>query len=405
MLRLQGFKFRLKVRKQSVEQQLTKTAGCCRYVYNRVLAINKERYAAGEKKLSYVESAALITKWKREPETVWLCEVAANPLQQSLRDLDRAYVNFFAKRAMLPRFKRLGMGDSFRHPKGVKLDQANGRVYLPRIGWLKYFNSQSVLGKLKNTTVSKRNEHWYVSFQTEREVDESIHPASGSVGIDLGIVNFATLSDGTVVKPANALKGKLKRLARLQRVMSRRKKDSANCKKAKQRVAKLYTKIANVRLDHLHKASTDISKKHATIVIEDLKVANMSASAKGTVDQPGQNVRAKSGLNRAILDQGWFEFRRQLEYKQAWRGGRVVVINPKNTSRKCPRCGHVAKKNRPTQSKFRCVKCMFSGNADAIAAQNILAAGQAVIACGDGSLDLPVKQEPTSAKGAGVLGL
>jgi putative transposase len=132
------------------------------------------------------------------------------------------------------------------------------------------------------------------------------------------------------------------------------------------------------------------------VVLEDLRVSNMSASARGTMEQPGRNIWAKAGLNKAILDQGWFEFRRQLKYKQAWRGGMVLAINPRNTSRTCPACGHVSADNRQSQAYFACVNCGFQGNADVVAANNILAAGLAVSACGESVLSgHSVKQEPS----------
>jgi putative transposase len=132
------------------------------------------------------------------------------------------------------------------------------------------------------------------------------------------------------------------------------------------------------------------------IVIEDLQVSNMSKSAKGTMETKGRNVKAKSGLNRSILDQCWFEFRRQIEYKQTWAGGGVIAVNPRNTSRTCPCCKHVAKENRLTQAKFECVECGYSDNADLVGAINILAAGHAVLACGDVvQSDHSVKHEPT----------
>ena len=133
----------------------------------------------------------------------------------------------------------------------------------------------------------------------------------------------------------------------------------------------------------LHKVSTEISKNHAMIVVEDLKVENMSKSAKGTVEKPGKNVKQKSGLNRSIRDQGWGEFIHQLEYKQLWSGGQLVKIDPKFTSQKCSKCGHISKDNRKTQSKFKCVNCGFESNADLNAAINILEAGQASLACGN----------------------
>lgn len=139
------------------------------------------------------------------------------------------------------------------------------------------------------------------------------------------------------------------------------------------------------------------------IVIEDLKVSSMSKSAAGTVDEPGRNVAAKSGLNRAILDQGWYEMRRQLEYKQLWRGGQVLAIPPAYTSQRCVCCGHTAKENRQTQSKFVCQVCGYTENADINGARNILAAGHAVLACG-GMVQSgrPLKQEPTEASQAPV---
>ncbi|HAH5580879.1 TPA: IS200/IS605 family element transposase accessory protein TnpB, partial [Escherichia coli] len=147
-------------------------------------------------------------------------------------------------------------------------------------------------------------------------------------------------------------------------------------------IQRLHSCIANIRRDYLHKVTTTVSKNHAMIVIEDLKVSNMSKSAAGTVSQPGRNVRAKSGLNRSILDQGWYEMRRQLAYKQLWRGGQVLAVPPAYTSQRCACCGHTAKENRLSQSKFRCQVCGYTANADVNGARNILAAGHAVLACG-----------------------
>ncbi|MDA8390932.1 MAG: transposase [Gammaproteobacteria bacterium] len=137
-----------------------------------------------------------------------------------------------------------------------------------------------------------------------------------------------------------------------------------------------------MRRDHLHQLRTTLSQNHAGIVIEGLRVRNMSRSASGPVEQPGKNTRAKMGLNRADLDQGWFAFRRPLLYKQSWRGGMVVVVDPRSTSRTCAACGHVAKDNRPTQSRFKCVACGHTAHVDVNAARNILAAGHAVMVCG-----------------------
>jgi putative transposase len=375
MRRLQAFKYELTPNGEQ-QRQLRRFAGSCRFVFNKALALQKERFEAGEKKLGYAGLCKLLTEWRHGTETGWLSGSPVHPLQQSLKDLDRAYTNFFAKRADFPRFKKRGQHDSFRcpDPKQINLDQANSRILLPKLGWLRYRNSREVLGTVKNVTVSQAGGKWFVSIQTQRDVEPPVHPATSIVGIDVGIARFATLWDGakeTPVPPLNRSRKHELRLAVLQRQMSHKQKFSANWKIAKAKVQKLHTRIANARRDFLHKTTTTISQNHAIVCIEDLQVRNMSKSAAGSLEQPGKNVKAKSGLNRSILDQGWFEFRRQLEYKQAWRGGWVLAVPPQNTSRTCPVCGYVSKDNRPTQNRFACVECGFEDNADLVGAINI----------------------------------
>lgn len=401
MKRLQAFKFQLRPNGEQRHQML-RFAGACRWVYNQALELQIARRTAGEKKLTYKDLCQHLTQWKRNSATTWLCEQHSQILQQSLKDLERAYKNFFDRRADFPSFKKRGQRDAFRFPQGVKLDQANSRIFLPKLGWLRYRNSREVLGTIKNVTVSLCDKRWYVAIQTEREVAEPVHPAASIVGIDMGVTNFAVLSTGEVIAPVNALRKRQQQLARAQRALSRKQKFSRNWAKAKARVQKIHAKAARTRRDFQHKASTAISKNHAIVVIEDLKVRNMSRSAAGTVEQPGKNVRAKAGLNRGILDQGWGEFRRQLEYKQAWRGGQVIAVPPMNTSRTCPACGHVAAENRATQDRFKCVACGHTAQADLNAAHNILAAGHAVIACGAGALAAAVKQEPAEVAHAAI---
>ncbi len=317
-------------------------------------------------------------------------------VQQSLKDLERAYKNFFQKRAAFPRFKKRGQNDAFRYPQGVKLDQENSRIFLPKLGWMRYRNSRQVTGVVKNVTVSQSCGKWYISIQTESEVSTPVHPSASMVGLDAGVAKLATLSDGTVFEPVNSFQKNQKKLARLQRQLSRKVKFSNNWQKQERKIQRLHSRIANIRRDYLHKVTTTVSKNHAMIVIEDLKVSNMSKSAAGTVSQPGRNVRAKSGLNRTILDQGWYEMRRQLEYKQLWRGGQVLAVPPAYTSQRCACCGHTAKENRLSQSKFRCQACGYTANADVNGARNILAAGHAVLACGEMvQSGRSLKQEPT----------
>jgi len=209
---------------------------------------------------------------------------------------------------------------------------------------------------------------WFVPIQTEREVDQPLPEASSAIGIDGGIVRFATLSDGSYLAPLNSFKRHETALKKTQQSLSRKEKFSSNWRKTKRKVQRLHA-----RHDYLHKATTTISPNHAMVCIEDLQVRNMSKSA------PGRNVRAKFGLNKAILDQGWFECQRQLQYKLDWNGG--ILIATANTRRTCPVCGHVLKDNRQTQAHFACVECSYENNADMVGAINILRAGYARFAC------------------------
>jgi len=382
MQRLQAFKYELMPTCEQ-ERNMRRFAGSCRFVFNRALALQKERYEQGEEKLGYAGLCKLLTEWRNGPETPWLADAPVHPLQQTLKDLERAYANFFAKRANFPRFKKKGQHDSFRYPdpKQIKLDQANSRIFLPKLGWVRYRNSREVLGTVKNVTVSQSCGKWFVSIQTEREIQAPVPKATSAVGIDMGVTRFATLSDGTFYAPLNSFKRHEDRLRKAQQAMSRKTKFSNNWKKAKARVQRIHFRIGNARRDYLHKSTTAISQNHAMVCIEDLQVRNMSKSAAGTPEQPGKHVRAKSGLNKAILDQGWFEFRRQLDYKLAWAGGHLIVVPPQNTSRTCPACGHVSADNRQTQARFLCVECGFEENADLVGAINILRAGHAHCAC------------------------
>jgi putative transposase len=379
MQRLQAFKYALMPTGEQ-QRDMRRFSGACRFVFNKALALQKQRYEHGEKKLGYAGLCRLLTEWRHGSLTPWLKDAPTHPLQQALKDLERAYANFFARRADFPRFKKKGQSDSFRYPdpKQVKLDQTNGRIFLPKLGWLRYRNSRDVLGTVKNVTVSLSCGKWFMSIQTEREVEQPI-PNGGAVGIDMGIARFATLSDGTFHTPLNSNRRHETALRKAQQSMSRKVKYSNNWKKAKARVQRIHSHIGNARRDYLHKTTTAISQNHAMVCIEDLQVRNMSKSAAGTSEQPGRNVRAKSGLNRSILDQGWFEFRRQLDYKLAWNGGYLIAVPPQNTSRTCPCCGHVSAHNRQTQARFECVACGYANNADVVGAINVLRRGEVIL--------------------------
>lgn len=375
MIRRQAFKYRIEPTGEQ-QRKLRKFAGMCRFVFNKALALQQENREAGEKFIGYVPMAKHLTAWRNGEETPWLKDAPVHPLQHALKDLDRAYQNFFTKKASFPRFKKKGQGDSFRYPdaKQIKLDQRGSRLFLPKVGWLKYRNSRTALGALKNVTVSQSGGKWFVSIQTEREIETPVHASPLAAGIDMGIVRFATLWDGTretVLQPLNSFKRHQKRLGKAQRQMSHKTKFSNNWKRAKACVQRIHRQIANARTDYLHQASHRLSKSHALLCIEDLQVSNMSRSAAGTAEKPGRNIRQKSGLNRSILDQGWGEFRRQLEYKAQWAGGDVLAVAPQNTSRHCPACSHTHADNRQSQSVFLCVACGHTENADLVAAKNI----------------------------------
>jgi putative transposase len=381
MKRLQGYQFQLRTTHTS-SAQLKRHAGCVRFVWNKALRLQKERLDAKQSCLNYYQLANHLVQWKHDCRFSFLRDAPSQSLQQTLKDLDRAMRDAFDKKSpkCFPHFKKKNQHDSFRFPQGYKLEEANQRLFLPKCGFLRYRNSRNVLGAIKNITVRLRHEKWFVSIQTEREVEPGL-PQGSMVGIDMGIARFATLSDGTYIEAKNSFKLYQNKLAIHQQRMSHKVKFSNNWKKARAKVIRIHSQIGSIRKDFLHKTSTAISKNHAVVCVEDLQVSNMTKSAAGTIEQAGKNVRAKSGLNRSILDQGWSEFRRQLDYKLTWNGGYLVAVNPRNTSRTCPCCTHISADNRKTQAEFVCVQCGYKNNADVVGAINIERAGHAQFAC------------------------
>lgn len=379
MILRKGYKYRLKTN-FSHNRRLRVFAGHCRFVWNKALALQLARLESRLPLLSYQDLAGLLRLWKQSEEYGFLREAPAQALQQVLRDLDRALWDGLKKAKGMPRFRKKGKQDSFRYPQGFKLN--GGRIFLPKVGWVSFRQSREVLGEPKNATVSQRGQYWFVSIQTEQNIPEPAISSTSVVGIDLGVNRFATLSDGTVYAPLHSFRRMEEKLARAQRRLSRQRKFSRNWRKQKERITRLHLRIADARQDYLHKVSTEISKNHAIVVLEDLRVRNMSASAKGTMNAPGRNVSQKSGLNKAILDQGWYEFRRQLAYKLAWAGGVLELVPPHHTSQTCPACRLVVPGNRRSQAVFRCEVCGYENHADLVGAINILRrAGHARIAC------------------------
>ncbi|WP_426137920.1 RNA-guided endonuclease InsQ/TnpB family protein [Psychrobacter sp. TWR1-1-1] len=420
-----AYKFRLE---PNAEQEviLNNLVGSARFVWNQMLAISFEMFAKNE----FINATNLVNKImdiKANPDFAFL-KTSSNAvsLQQKVRDLASAWSRFFDPkvharlkennrkprktkclkladgteiqlRPLMPRFKRKSDGrDSIRLVQFDKYCRVNGnRVKLPNgIGLVKFKKSQEIIGVIKNITISKKSGQWYVSFGTEREVETPTHPSKTAIGIDLGITKFITTSNADIIQPRNSFKANQVKIARLQRQLNRKVLFSNNWKKQNRKIQKLHHHIANIRHDYLHKITTDISKNHAMIVCEDLKVANMSKSASGTLENKGRNVRAKSGLNKSILDQGWGMTLTMLEYKQQWQGGLLIQVNPRFTSQTCFECKHVAKENRRTQAKFECVECGYIANADVNAARNILTVGHAVLSVEGGrGKGRPMKQK------------
>lgn len=421
-----AYKFRLE---PNAEQEiiLNNLVGSARFVWNQMLAMSFEMFAKNE----FINATNLVNKiidLKNNPDFAFL-KTSSNAvsLQQKIRDLASAWSRFFDPkvharlkenkrkpkkpkffkladgteielRPLMPQFKRKSDGcDSIRLVQFDKYCRIEGnRVKLPNgVGFVKFRKSQEIVGTIKNITISKKLGRWYVSFGTERILTERPrHPATSALGLDLGVTKLISTSDGQYIKPKNSFKANQVKLAKLQRGLARKVKFSQNWKKQNRKIQKLHHHIANVRHDYLHKITTTLSKSHAMIVVEDLKVANMSRSASGAMDKKGRNVKAKSGLNKSILDQGWGMMVDMLEYKQQWQGGLLIKVNPQYTSQACFECKYIAKENRQTQARFECVQCGHKANADFNAARNILAAGHAVLSVeGRCSKGRPVTQK------------
>ena len=393
MIISKSFKYQLRLT-QEQQALCNQISGSCRYVWNRGLALKKQAWEENKQRLSRFDLDKLLTDWKRELD--WLSIPPSQSLQQVNKDLDQAFQNFFSGRGY-PKFKKKGRRDSFRLPQGItltnQLSKKVGQVQLPKLGIVRYTKSRETEGRIKHVTISKTCGDWYIAFNCELALPKPNQKSHSAIGIDRGINTFAQCSDGTSISTISPLKKNLKKLAKLQRKLFKKKKFSSNWKKARQKIEKFHYHIANVRKDFLHKSSTQLAKSHSLIVMEDLNTKDMTKSARGTKENPGQNVKAKSGLNRSILDQGWHMFQQYLSYKLNWRGGELILIPPQNTSTRCRICGHIAKENRINQAKFQCIQCGHTESADLNASINILAEGHSVIACGVEALVSTVKQE------------
>jgi putative transposase len=345
-------------------------AGVCRLVYN--LGLEKKSTWGREHRLGYVAQAAELTKLRAEFD--WVRAVYVSCQQQALRDLDRAFQNFLAGLASFPRPRKRGVDDSFRFPgREVAVRRLNANwsgVRLPKIGWVKFRDTRPMRGELKNVTVSRDALGWQVAFTCAIEHDAPA-PSPEVVGIDRGVATTLALSTRERLTLPDSLEriGVQKRKA--QRIVARRKRGSNRRRRAQARVARLQARQARIRRDFHHRAALDIARWYGVAVLEDLNTRGMTASARGTMAEPGRNVRQKAGLNRGILNAGWHRFATLLTYKMEERGGQVVTVPARFTSQTCAACGVVDARSRESQARFICINCGHTDHADINAAINI----------------------------------
>lgn len=360
-----------------------------RWVWNEALKEQKARHARGEKYANYFEMSKWLTGWRTADSTNWLADGPVQCQQQVLRRLHQAYANFFKGIFREPRRKSRGQEPSLRYPepKLTQLDQATSRIRIPKLGWVRLRLSREPAGAIRNVTLLKDGNRWFVSVQCEVAAAAPTNEAP-SLGIDLGVTNFAATSAGTLVPPLRALQKAEARLRHYQRVLNRKKKRSRNRAKARSRYASAHRAVAQRRRDWLHKLTTDIAAQHCTVVAEELSPQKIVSGWRERTRSTRSKFHMNASLVRAIHDAGWVMFREMLAYKLRAKGGGLVLIPPAYTSRRCAECGHEGSENRPRHDAFSCSRCGHKDHADLNAARNILAAGRAVwtersLACGE----------------------
>jgi len=355
------------------QQIIASQIGAVRYVYNRTLALRINAYKKFGLKVGKFDLIKHITKLKNRDNISWLKEADSQALQQSVANMDNAYKHFF-KGGGYPKFKsKHHSRQSFQYPQRVKIE--NNKVYLPKVGWVKCKGLRDdIAGKIKTVTVSYEAYQYHASILFDTgDIKPKINTNNKVIGLDVGVSLMIADSDGNKIKPLDLVR-ELSKLRIKAQQLSRKKKGSKNRAKAKAKIAKQNLHIANMRKDFLHKLSKQYSENQ-TVVVEDLKIKNMTKATKGTVEKPSKNAKAKRGLNRSITQQSWGMFFELLEYKLKANGGELIKVNPKFTSQTCNKCGHISKENRQSQSKFVCTSCGHTANADINASKNILDRG------------------------------
>jgi putative transposase len=351
---------------------LNRTFGCVRYVYNRALAERSRAWTQEKRRVTFADTCRMLTAWKRDPELAFLSEVSNVALQQGLQHLQNAYLAFWAKRAKYPGFKSKHKSRASATFTRMGFSYRDGQIKLAKcaepldIRWSRPLPE----GAEPSTVTVSRDAagRWHISILCEDTVHDG--PTTDAVvGVDAGITSLVALSSGEKIVNPRHERADRARLALAQRRLARKAPKSRNRDKARTKVAKVYARIVDRRRDHLHKLSTRIIRDNQTVVIEDLQVRNM--------------VRNHS-LARSISDASWSELRRMLEYKADWYGRTVIAIDRFYPSSKtCSACGAIVEK-LPLQTREWTCPCGTRHDRDVNAARNILAAGLAVSACGDG---------------------
>lgn len=329
MLIRKAFKFELL---PSVEQKekLEYFSECARLVYNKALETHKiERELDPNAKFKRFSIGLKVKDWRKEDP--FLANGLCSSLHCAIEDLDRAFKNFFAKRARYPKFKAKGRKVGFRFQGNfAKIDQENNLISLPKIGWVRYRNSREVIGTIKNVSISCQAGRFFISLQTEYEIEVSpsrggeLAISFGRLNDDLKIDQFAFLSNGELIPTIKAFELHKKNLAKYQQKLKNKDTKSNNYKKLQCKIAKIHSKIANTRKDFLHKLTHHISTKNSAVFVEDVKVLDLILKA---IDDESIDTKKKEEINRSILDQSWFEFVRQLSYKLAWNGGQLISVS------------------------------------------------------------------------------
>ena len=370
-----------------------------RYVWNLGLEQRNYWVQGHTQKLTYNMQAHELTEARKG---TWLKEGSAAIQQQALRDLDRAFKNWWRRPDHFgrPTWRKAGINEGFaiRDLSVRRLNRKWGQVLVPKCGWIKFRITRTWIDieTASSARVTKdRSGRWFVSF-TRPAAKLERSATDKAVGLDMGVTHTAAMSDGQFLDMPELLsKGEQQRKRRLQRKLARQTKGSKRRNQTKLAIAKISTKEKDRRKDWIEKTTTELVRDYDLIAIEDLKIKNMTKSATGTVEKPGKNVAQKSGLNRVILSQGWGLFRKRLTDKatNATVPVEIITINPAYTSMRCSECGHTSAENRKNQAVFCCKACDYTDNADLNAAKNILAAGHAVSGRGGTSQAKPDRVE------------